>query len=73
MRKKSSNKKNHGRSFTEAQTVFTDEKGLLLDDPDHSHDEDRFILPCLNSDFRILVVSHTHRKYNQDNKDYFRP
>jgi uncharacterized protein len=34
------NKKNHGVSFTEAQTVCADENGLLLDDPDHSHNED---------------------------------
>jgi hypothetical protein len=52
----------HGISFTEAQTVFADEKGLLLDDPDHSHNEDRFILLGLSSNLRLLVVSHTYRK-----------
>ena len=50
------NKKNHGVSFTEAQTVFADENGLLLDDPDHSHNEDRFVLLGLSSNLRLLVV-----------------
>jgi hypothetical protein len=56
------NKKKHGVSFMEAQTVFADEKGLLLEDPDHSHSEDRFILLGLSSSLRLLVVSHTYRK-----------
>jgi uncharacterized protein len=56
------NKKNHGVSFTEAQTVFADEGGLLLDDPDHSHNEDRFVLLGLSSNLRLLVVPHTYRK-----------
>lgn len=56
------NKKNHGVSFTEAQTVFTDENGLLLDDPDHSRNEDRFVLLGLSSNLRLLVVPHTCRK-----------
>jgi hypothetical protein len=56
------NKKKHSVSFTEAQTVFADEKGLLLDDPDYSHNEDRFILLGLSSNLQLLVVSHTYRK-----------
>ena len=31
-------------SFDEAQAVFYDEEALLLDDPDHWEDEDRFLL-----------------------------
>ncbi len=42
--KNSSNKKKHEISFEEAQIVFVDENALLLHDPDHSHEEDRFIL-----------------------------
>ena len=42
--KNTSNKKKHGISFEEAQTVFFDENALLIDDPDHSEEEDRFIL-----------------------------
>ena len=56
------NKRKHGVSFNEGQTIFADENGLLLDDPDHSHDEDRFILLGLSSSLRLLVVSHTYRK-----------
>lgn len=56
------NKKKHSVSFNEAQTIFADENGLLLDDPDHSHEEDRFILLGLSSSLRLLVVSHTYRK-----------
>jgi hypothetical protein len=35
-RKSAANKRKHGVSFEEARSVFTDEHGLLLDDPDHS-------------------------------------
>lgn len=56
------NKRKHGVSFDEAQTVFTDEKGLLLHDPDHSLNEDRFVLLGLSSNLRLLVVSHAYRK-----------
>jgi uncharacterized DUF497 family protein len=63
-KKHSLNKRKHGLSFTEAQTVFADENGLLLDDPDHSHDEDRLILLGLSSNLRLLVVSHTYREDN---------
>ena len=56
------NKRKHGVSFNEGQTIFVDENGLLLDDPDHSNDEDRFILLGLSSRLRLLVVSHTYRK-----------
>ena len=60
--KNSLNKRKHGLSFAEAQTVFADEEGLLLDDPDHSHDEARFVLLGLSANLRLLVVSHTYRK-----------
>jgi uncharacterized protein len=56
------NKKKHGVPFEEAQTIFADENGLLLDDPDHSCGEDRFILLGLSSRLKLLVVSHTYRK-----------
>ena len=61
-KKASLNKRKHGASFGEAQTVFSDENGLLLDDADHSHEEDRFLLLGLSSNLRLLVVSHTYRK-----------
>lgn len=60
--KNSLNKKKHGISFEEGQTVFVDENALFLHDPDHSHEEDRFILLGLSSNLRILVVCHCIRK-----------
>lgn len=61
-RKKTENKKKHGISFEEAQTVFVDENALLIHDPDHSHEEDRFLLLGLSSKFRVLLVCHCYRK-----------
>lgn len=55
------NKRKHGVSFTEAQTVFFDEHALLIDDPDHSDDEDRFVLLGFSSRLRVLVVCHCYR------------
>lgn len=60
--KNSPNKRKHGISFEEAQTAFTDENGLLINDPDHSDEEDRFILLGLSSSFRTLVVCHCYDK-----------
>jgi hypothetical protein len=63
-RKNASNRKKHGISFEEAQTVFEDENALLIDDPDHSIDEDRFILLGLSARLRILVVCHCYREHD---------
>lgn len=43
------NKKKHHVSFEEAKTVFYDEDALVIDDPDHSEEEDRFIILGLSS------------------------
>jgi len=56
------NKRKHGVSFEEAQTVFLDEHALLVADPDHSAIEDRFILLGLSSGLRMLVVCHCYRR-----------
>jgi uncharacterized protein len=63
--KSSLNKEKHGISFKEAQTVFYDEDALLIHDPDHSHEEDRFILIGLSSSIRMLVVCHCYRKNDE--------
>ncbi len=55
-RKNAANKRKHGVSFEEASTVFGDERALLLEDPDHSDDEDRFILLGLSASLNTLVV-----------------
>lgn len=51
----------HGVSFDEAQTAFLDENARLLDDPDHSGDEERFILLGYSFQARCLIVSHCCR------------
>ena len=55
------NQKKHGISFEEAQSVFVDENALLIHDPDHSGDEDRFILLGLSSSIHLMVVCHCYR------------
>ncbi|MBI4754196.1 MAG: BrnT family toxin [Betaproteobacteria bacterium] len=60
-RKAAANIRKHGVSFEEAKSAFYDERAKLLDDPDHSEDEDRFILLGLSSALRVLVVCHCYR------------
>ena len=60
-RKDRENQKKHGISFNEAKTVFYDENARLVHDPDHSSDEDRFILLGFSSSLRMLVVCHCYR------------
>jgi len=56
------NQRKHGISFEEAQSVFVDENALMIYDPDHSGNEDRFILLGLSASIRLLVVCHCYRK-----------
>ena len=63
-RKDRSNQKKHGVSFDEAATAFYDEEGLLLDDPDHSGNEDHFIILGISSALSLLVVVHCYRGDN---------
>ena len=60
-KKNASNKKKHGVSFDEAKSVFTDQFARLISDPDHSEDEDRFILLGTSIHSRLLVVCHCIR------------
>lgn len=55
------NQKKHGISFDEAKTVFYDEEALVIDDPEHSEEEDRFIILGLSSKANLLVVCHCCR------------
>ena len=61
-RKARSNLVKHGVSFEEAQSVFLDESARLMDDPDHSADEDRFLLLGYSFQARCLIVSHCNRE-----------
>ena len=55
------NLRKHKVSFEDAQSVFSDERALLIDDPDHSEEEDRFVLLGLSQSLRLLVVVHCCR------------
>ena len=59
--KDTANLKKHKVSFQEASTAFLDENGLLIEDPDHSEAEDRFVLLGLSSSLRLLLVCHCYR------------
>ena len=60
--KNSSNKRKHGVFFEEAQTVFYDDYAQLIADPDHSEEEDHFIILGRSIRLRILVVCHCYRE-----------
>ncbi len=55
------NKKKHGLSFETAEEVFYDEYALLFDDPDHSDEEDRFLIIGEIKTAQICIVSHCYR------------
>lgn len=61
-RKAVANLKKHGVSFDQARTVFFDEHAKLIDDPDHSDGEDRFVLLGLSSSLKVLLVCHCYRQ-----------
>lgn len=61
-RKAATNATKHGVTFEEAKTVFHDKEALVIDDPDHSEAEDRFIILGQSSPGRMLVVVHCFRQ-----------
>lgn len=56
--KSKTNLTKHGVSFDEAKSVFFDEFARLEYDPDHSKNEDRFVLLGVSSLLKLLVVIH---------------
>ena len=60
--KSKSNARKHGVSFSEATSAFSDDAALLFDDPDHSDEEDRFLLLGRSARLRVLVVVHCYRE-----------
>ena len=59
--KAASNLRKHGVSFDEAATVFADPLSITVPDPDHSQDEERFIIVGMSFSRRLLIVAHTER------------
>jgi uncharacterized DUF497 family protein len=63
--KNQENIRKHHVSFEEAQTVFYDPNGKLIDDPDHSDEEDRYIILGLSKILHLLVVCHCYRENDE--------
>lgn len=57
-----SNQQKHGVSFGEVIDCFYDDKALLFDDPEHSINEERYVLIGIGSAKRVFVVCHCYRK-----------
>ena len=55
------NVRKHRVAFEEARTAFSDDRALIIDDPEHSSDESRFVLLGMSVTLRILVVVHLYR------------
>ena len=62
--KAATNKKKHGVSFEEAQSVFYDEFAVQFFDEDNSVSEDRFLMLGLSDEGRLLMVCHCEREGN---------
>lgn len=61
-RKNTINKAKHKVSFEEAQTVFYDADAIVIDDPDHSEMEERFIILGFSAKANLLMVCHCYRE-----------
>ena len=59
--KAASNLSKHGVSFEEAKTVFDDPLYVDFYDPDHSEDEERYLIVGESSRGRLLIVSYIER------------
>lgn len=55
------NLRKHGVSFEDAKSVFLDDSAKLIPDPDHSIEEERFVLLGYSSSLKLLVVCHCYR------------
>ena len=56
------NLEKHGITFEEASTVFFDDRAILFDDPEHSIDEDRFLLLGMSETAKVCIVCHRYRE-----------
>ena len=64
-KKASSNLDKHGISFDEAKTAFWDPNARIIHDPDHSANEDRFILLGMSQNMNILIVCHCYKETDE--------
>ena len=56
------NLEKHGITFEETSTVFFDDRAILFDDPEHSIDEDRFLLLGMSETAKVCIVCHCYRE-----------
>lgn len=63
--KNRANVKNHKISFEEAKSVFFDENARVIPDPDHSIDEERFIILGFSNKLNLLIVVHTYKENDE--------
>lgn len=59
--KAAANAKKHGVTFDEASTVFGDPLNLLMSDPDHSLDEERYLVLGMSNRRGLLVLAFAER------------
>ncbi|MFM7424860.1 MAG: BrnT family toxin [Elainella sp.] len=59
--KAAANFSKHGVSFEEAKTVFDDPLYVDFYDPDHSEEEERYLIVGESNRGRLLIVSYTER------------
>ncbi len=55
------NQRKHGIDFKEAKTVFYDDNAILFDDPEHSMEEERFLILGISKHENLCIVSHCCR------------
>ena len=60
--KNQTNIRKHGISFEEAATVFLDDNAILFDDPEHSSEEERFLLLGISGSANVCIVCHCVRQ-----------
>lgn len=51
----------HGIALEEAATVFYDDDAIMFDDPEHSMEEDRFLILGITRHMNLCIVSHCYR------------
>jgi hypothetical protein len=56
------NIKKHKVSFEEAKSVFYDDNARLIHDPEHSIDEERYIILGISNKLKLLVVVHVYQE-----------
>ena len=63
-RKASGNERKHGVSFEDALTAFLDPLSITIPDPDHSANENRYLLIGMSPRRHLLIVAHAERGNN---------